>query len=171
MKSFRSNTPRQSRRLEHLSYRLRIWLLVLAGIVIGVSLLLAVVLFGYILNLALNPEVARELIDRWSQVFLERSGAGILNLPTLAGPARWFAVFTLGILAFLLTRIPLLLMQMGTQMLIASTDERRLTQDILRTLLVEMRQDPQFHNSGMPSTPPEPHPYRVSSGSSDQEYP
>lgn len=169
MKPLRPTPVRDRHRFEHLSYRLRTWLLALAGIVILMSLMLAVVVFGYILNLATHPEAARELIDQWAQVFLDRSGAAILNLPTLAGPARWFAVFTLGILAFLLTRIPLLLMQMGTQMFMASTYERRLIQDVLRTVLAENRQDPQRKNSASPPNPPSAAPQRLSS-TSDQEY-
>lgn len=162
MKPLRPTPARDRHRFEHLSYRLRTWLLALAGIVILLSLVLAVVIFGYILNLATQPEAARELIDQWAQVFLDRSGAAILNLPTLAGPARWFAVFTLGILAFLLTRIPLLLMQMGTQMFMASTYERR--------LITETRQDAQLKNSTPPSNPESAVTQRRSSASTDQEY-
>lgn len=167
MKSLRPTILRH--RHEQLSYRLRTWLLALSGFIILVSLIMAVVLFGYIFNLALNPEVAEELIDRWSQVFLNNSAAGLLNLPTLAGPARWFAVFTLGILAFILTRIPLLLLQMGTQIFMASTHEQRMIQDILRTLLREMRQESQSMNSENSDAAPGS---RFSSRtSSDQEYP
>jgi len=169
MKPLRPNPVRDRHRFEHLSYRLRTWLLALAGIVILISLVLAVIVFGYILNLATHPDAARELIDQWAQVFLDRSEAAILNLPTLAGPARWFAVFTLGILAFLLTRMPLLLMQMGTQMFMASTYERRLIQDVLRTVLPEFRQN-SHNNSASPPTPQSAAPRRLSSNS-DQEYP
>lgn len=166
MKPLRPTSVRDRHRFEHLSYRLRTWMLTLAGLVILISLVLAAVVFGYILNLAIHPEAARELIDQWAQVFVDRSGASILNLPTLAGPARWFAVFTLGILAFLLTRIPLLLLQMGTQMFMASTYEQQSSQDVLRTVLAEIRQD-----STPPTNAQSAAPQRLSSTSSNQEYP
>lgn len=140
MKTFRPDLFHRNR-FEHLSYRLRTWLLALSGLVILVSLILAVVVFSYIFNLATHPEDARVLIDQWSQVFTANSGAPLLNLPTLAGPARWFSVFTLGVLAYLLTRIPLLLLQMGTHLLAACTYERRSLQEVLREVLTETRRD------------------------------
>lgn len=140
MKTYRPDLS-QRHRFEQLSYRLRTWLLALSGLVILVSLILAVVVFSYIFNLATQPEEARILVDQWSQVFTANSGSPLFNLPTLAGPARWFAVFTLGVLAYLLTRIPLLMLQMGTHLLSACTYERRSMQEVLREVLTEAKRD------------------------------
>lgn len=110
---------------ERVSYRLRTWLLFLAGIIVFVSLVLALRVFVYIFDLAVNPDHAQQLIDQWAAVFLNQTGGSDPIVPVLAAPSRWFAVFTLGVLAFIVTRIPLLLLQMGTQIILACTYERR----------------------------------------------
>jgi len=140
MKTFPPNSIHYRNRFEHLSYRLRTGLLILAGFVILASLLLALVVFSYIFNMATHPEKAQVLVDQWAAVF---NGSDNPNpvLPVLASPARWFAVFTLGILAFIVTRIPLLLLQMGIQLFIACNNERRVAQDMLREVLTEIRHD------------------------------
>jgi len=140
MKTSPPNLIYNRNRFEHLSYRLRTGLLVLAGFVVLISLVLALVVFSYIFNVATHPEQAQELVDQWAAVF---NGSDNPNpiLPVLASPARWFAVFTLGILAFIVTRIPLLLLQMGIQLFIACNDERRAVQEILREVLSEIKRD------------------------------
>lgn len=110
---------------ERVSYRLRTWLLFLAAIIVFVSLILALRVFSYIFDLAVNPDHAQQLVDEWAAVFLNQTGGSDPIVPVLAAPSRWFAVFTLGVLAFIVTRIPLLLLQMGTQIILACTSERR----------------------------------------------
>jgi len=140
MKIFPPNIIHHRNQFEHLSYRLRTGLLILAGFVVLISLVLALVVFSYIFNVATHPEQAQELVDQWAAVF---NGSDNPNpvLPVLASPARWFAVFTLGVLAFIVTRIPLLLLQMGIQLFIACNDERRIVQEMLREVMSEMRRD------------------------------
>lgn len=111
---------------ERVSYRLRTWLLLLGGVIVFVSLVLALRVFSYIFDLAVNPDHAQQLVDQWARVFLNQTGGTDPVVPVLAAPSRWFAVFTLGILAFIVTRIPLLLLQMGTQIILACTYERRI---------------------------------------------
>lgn len=140
MKTLPTNTIHRRNQFEHLSYRLRTGLLILSGFVILISLALALIVFSYILNLATHPAQAQELIDQWAEVF-NRSDDPNPVFPVLASPARWFAVFTLGILAFILTRIPLLLLQMGVQLFAACNDQRRVVQDVLQEVLSEIKRD------------------------------
>lgn len=141
MKTLPANIIHQRHQFERLSYRLRTGLLILAGFIVLVSLVLALIVFSYIFNLAIHPEQAQVLVNRWSEVFLSRTDSTNPVLAVLASPARWFAVFTLGVLAYILTRIPLLLLQMGTQIILACNDERRMMQNVLREVLDEIKRD------------------------------
>ncbi len=125
MKTLPPDIIHHRNQFERVNYRLRTWLLILAGVIVFVSLVLAVRVFSYIFDLAVNPDHAQQLIDQWAAVFLNQTDGTDPIVPVLAAPSRWFAVFTLGVLAFIVTRIPLLLLQMGTQIILACTQERR----------------------------------------------
>ncbi len=140
MKTLPPHTIHRRNQFERLSYRLRAGMLILAGSVILISLVLALVVFSYIFQVATHPEQAQELVDQWAEVF-NRSDDPNPVFPVLASPARWFAVFALGILAFIVTRIPLLLLQMGVQLFVACNDQRRVVQDMMREVLSEIKQN------------------------------
>lgn len=119
------------RRFERLNDNLRTALLILAGLIILSSVVMAWMIFSYIFDLATHPLKAKELLDQWAGLFVERTESRIPFLPTFEAPGQMLAVVTLGVLAFLLTRMPLLFLQMGTQILSACQDDRRL-QKVLR---------------------------------------
>lgn len=141
MKTLPRDIVRYRNQFEHLSYRLRTWLLILASVIVFVSLILALRVFSYIFDLAINPGHAQELVDQWAAVFLSRTGETDPVVPVLAAPSRWFAVFALAVIAFIVTRIPLLLLQMGTQIILACTQDRRTVRQILREAISEAKQD------------------------------
>lgn len=138
MKILPRNTHHRNR-FEHLNYRLRTGLLILSSLIILVSLMLAFSIFNYIFSLATHPQQAQALVDQWAQVF-NRTDDPNPVLPILASPARWFAVFTLGILGFFVTRIPFLLLQMGIQLFAACHHEPS-TKEVMRELLSEIKHD------------------------------
>jgi hypothetical protein len=129
------------RRFERLNDNLRTGLMILASFVILASLIMAWIVFSYIFQLAIDPGRTRELVDQWAGLFSEKNENLIPFLPAFTAPARWFAIATLGILAYLLTRIPLLLLQMGLQILKSCQDERRIMQEVLGEILLEIRRD------------------------------
>ncbi len=139
MKTSSRNTIHRRNRFEHLNYRLKTGLLILSSLIILVSLGLALSVFSYIFSLATHPQQAQVLVDQWAQVF-NRTDSPNPVLPILASPARWFAVFTLGILGFFVTRIPFLLLQMGIQLFAACHNEPP-TREVLRELLTEINRD------------------------------
>jgi uncharacterized membrane protein len=133
---------RDRRQFTRLNYRLRTLLLGLSGLLILVSIVLAIMIFSYVFDIATHPLNAKALVDQWAAMFLETS---IQSSPSKAasgfdGPARWFAVITLIALAYLLIRIPLLMLQMGTQLLISCQEDNRSMRDFVRETLEEIKQ-------------------------------
>ncbi|HEY9824241.1 MAG TPA: hypothetical protein V6D19_02250 [Stenomitos sp.] len=139
---------RDRRRFNRLNYRIRLLLLLLSTLLILVSIVLAAIIFSYVLDIATHPLRAKELVDQWSAMFLEPT----LSPPSpdrsataFDGPARWFAVITLVVLAYLLTRIPVLMLQMGTQLLLSCQDDDRALRGFVREVLEELR-SPELDN-------------------------
>jgi hypothetical protein len=121
-----------------LNYRLRTLLLGLSALLILVSVLLAVLIFSYVFDIATHPLNAKNLIDQWAAIFLEQPSRASSATSAFDGPARWFAVVTLVILAYLLIRIPLLMLQMGTQLLISCQEDNRELRGFVRQVLQEI---------------------------------
>ncbi|MCG9891720.1 MAG: hypothetical protein MH252_11665 [Thermosynechococcaceae cyanobacterium MS004] len=122
-----------------LSYRIRTLLLCLSALLILVSVLLAVIIFSYVFNIATHPLSAKSLIDQWASLFMEQSSRASIGSSPFDGPARWFAVVTLIILAYLLIRIPLLMLQMGTQLMVSCQEDNRELRSFVRQVLQEVR--------------------------------
>lgn len=134
-------------RFERLNYRLRMLILLAAGFLIGSGLIATWIIFSYIFNLATHPLQFRDLLDQWAVALQEETNSPIPFLPSESSPNRWLALAVLGLLAYLLTRIPLLLLQMGTQLMSACTDERRLLQTTLREMMRQRQRPPQSNES------------------------
>jgi hypothetical protein len=130
---------RDRNRFSRLNYRLRTLLLGLSMLLILVSVLLAVIIFGYVFDIATHPLHAKTLIDEWSLMFTTQTAR---SSSPFDGPARWFAVVTLVVLAYLLIRIPLLMLQMGTQLLISCQEDNRELRGFVRQLLQEIKHPP-----------------------------
>ena len=122
-----------------LNYRLKTLLLGLSVLIILVSVLLAIVIFGYVFDIATNPLHAKSLVDQWSMVFMDNPTIQPGSQSAFTGPARWFAIVTLIILAYLLIRIPLLMLQMGTQLLMSCQEDTRRLRSFIRELLRELK--------------------------------
>jgi hypothetical protein len=132
---------RDRRQFTRLNYRLKTILLVLSVLLILVSIMLAVIIFSYVFNIATHPLNAKELVDQWATMFLESSNT---SQPTKAssafdGPARWFAVITLIVLSYLLIRIPLLMLQMGTQLMISCQEDNQSLRSFVRQVMYELK--------------------------------
>ncbi|MCM1982774.1 hypothetical protein [Lyngbya confervoides] len=131
---------RLSARLESSQLRLRFVFLGLAAVTVALGLLLAVVIFVYLLRFTLHPAQLESLVDDWAALLVDATPGGETNiLDPSEGPARWFAVVALLVLGFLLSRIPLLMIQMGTALFQASQDHQRQTKAILKEVLLEVQ--------------------------------
>jgi hypothetical protein len=130
---------RDRKQFNRLNYRLRTLLLCLSAILIVTSVVLAVIIFIYVLNIATNPLNAKTLVDQWSAIFLDNSttASGTTSSP-FNGPARWLAVITLIVLVFLLIRIPLLILQMGTQLMMSCQEDNRQLRNFVRQVLQDL---------------------------------
>jgi uncharacterized membrane protein len=132
---------RDRRQFTRLNYRLKTILLSLSGLLILVSIVLAVIIFSYVFDIATHPLHAKELVDQWATMFLDSTNT---NLPSKAsspfdGPARWFAIVTLIVLAYLLIRIPLLMLQMGTQLMISCQEDNQSLRSFVRQVMYELK--------------------------------
>jgi hypothetical protein len=132
---------RDRRQFTRLNYRLKIILLSLSALLIVVSIVLAVIIFSYVFDIATHPLHAKELVDQWATMFLDSTNT---NLPSKAsspfdGPARWFAIVTLIVLAYLLIRIPLLMLQMGTQLMISCQEDNQSLRSFVRQVMYELK--------------------------------
>jgi hypothetical protein len=132
---------RDRRQFTRLSYRLKTILLSLSALLILVSIILAVIIFSYVFDIATHPLHAKELVDQWSTMFLDSTNT---RLPSKAsspfdGPARWFAIMTLIVLAYLLIRIPLLMLQMGTQLMISCQEDSQNLRSFVRQVMYELK--------------------------------
>ena len=134
-----NNFHRTRVRLEQTQLRLRMVFLVLSAVTIAAGLLLAVVVFFYLLTFLLDPSNLRSLVDDWSSLLIEQTQNRDSILAPTEGPARWFAIVVVLVLGFLVSRIPLLLLQMGVLLFNASQDQQRWTKEILKDVLVELR--------------------------------
>lgn len=165
-----NNFHRINVQLERSQLRMRIVFLILAALTIAVGLVLAVIIFFYLLRFSLHPANLKPLVDEWSLLLMEASQNDNSILSPTEGPARWFAIVTLLILGFLTSRIPLLLIQMGTLLFNASQDNQRQTKAILKEVLMELRHStppletaqpelnqPSAENSGSSELPTTPH--------------
>jgi len=133
---------RDRRQFNRLNHRLRTLLLILSAVLIVVSVALAVTLFIYVLNIASNPIAAKTLVDQWSSIFLDSSVSPSAAAPSpFNGPARWFAVITLIVLSYLLIRIPLLMLQMGTQLMMSCQEDNRQLRGFVQQVLQELRSE------------------------------
>ena len=93
-----------------------------------------------LLKFTFNPKELDGLVTDWASLLVtatRQSDGDILD--PQEGPTRWFAIAALLTLGFLLSRIPLLLIQMGTSLFHASQDYQRQTKAILREVLMELR--------------------------------
>ncbi len=136
---------RDRRQFNRLNHRLRTLLLILSAVLIVISVALAVTLFIYVLNIASNPTAAKTLVDQWSSIFLDSSvspstASGATPSP-FNGPARWLAVITLIVLSYLLIRIPLLMLQMGTQLMMSCQEDNRQLRGFVQQVLQELRNE------------------------------
>jgi hypothetical protein len=129
---------RDRKQFSRLNYRLRTLLLGLAALLILVSILLAVIIFSFVFDIAVHPLNAKHLIDQWAVMFLEQPTRTSSATSPFDGPARWFAIVTLIILAYLLIRIPLLMLQMGTQLLVSCQEDNRELRSFVRQVLREI---------------------------------
>jgi hypothetical protein len=135
---------RDRRQFNRLNHRLRTFLLILSAVLIIISVALAVTLFLYVLNIASNPSVAKTLVDQWSSIFLDGSvspSAAAASPSPFNGPARWLAVITLIVLSYLLIRIPLLMLQMGTQLMMSCQEDNRQLRGFVQQVLQELRSE------------------------------
>lgn len=131
---------RNRKQFNRLNYRLRTLLLGLSVLLILVSVLLAVIIFSYVFNIATHPLNAKTLIDQWASMFLEQTSRTASGPSAFDGPSRWFAVVTLIVLSYLLIRIPLLMLQMGTQLLVSCQEDNRELRSFVRQVLQEINQ-------------------------------
>jgi L-asparagine transporter-like permease len=131
---------RDRKQFNRLNYRLRTLLLCLAALLIVISIVLAIMIFIYVLNIATNPLNAKVLVDQWSTIFLDNPATpSNANPSPFNGPARWLAVITLIVLVFLLIRIPLLMLQMGTQLMMSCQEDNRQLRNFVRQVLEDLR--------------------------------
>lgn len=133
--------------LEQSQLRLRVIFLILSALTIASGLLLAVIVFFYLLSFILEPGNLQSLVDDWSALLIEKTQNNDSIISATEGPARWFAIVVLLVLGFLASRIPLLLIQMGTLLFNASQDHSRQTKEILKDVLLELR----HHNAPLPN--------------------
>jgi hypothetical protein len=131
---------RDRKQFNRLNYRLRTLLLMLSALLIVISVVLAIIIFVYVFSIATHPLNAKELVDQWSAIFLEGSASPSATSP-FNGPARWFAVITLIVLAYLLIRIPLLMLQMGTQLMMSCQEDNRQLRNFVRQVLQDLRHE------------------------------
>jgi hypothetical protein len=129
---------RDRKQFSRLNYRLRTLLLGLSALLILVSVLLAVIIFSFVFDIAVHPLNAKNLIDQWAVMFLEQPTRTSSATSPFDGPARWFAIVTLIVLAYLLIRIPLLMLQMGTQLLVSCQEDNRELRTFVRQVLQEI---------------------------------
>jgi hypothetical protein len=136
---------RDRRQFTRLNYRLKTILLVLSVLLILVSIILAVIIFSYVFNIATHPLNAKDLVDQWATMFLESSNTSQPSKASSAfdGPARWFAVITLIVLSYLLIRIPLLMLQMGTQLMISCQEDNQSLRSFVRQVMYELKTSPE----------------------------
>jgi hypothetical protein len=135
---------RDRRQFNRLNHRLRTLLLILSAVLIIISVALAVTLFLYVLNIASHPTNAKTLVDQWSLIFLDGSVSPSSSAATPSpfnGPARWLAVITLIVLSYLLIRIPLLMLQMGTQLMMSCQEDNRQLRGFVQQVLEELRSE------------------------------
>jgi hypothetical protein len=133
---------RDRRQFNRLNHRLKTLLLILSAALIVISVALAVALFLYVLKIASNPLAAKTLVDQWSSIFLDSSVNPSGTSPSpFNGPARWFAVITLIVLSYLLIRIPLLMLQMGTQLMMSCQEDNRQLRGFVQQVLQELRDE------------------------------
>jgi L-asparagine transporter-like permease len=131
---------RDRKQFNRLNYRLRTLLLCLSALLIVISIVLAIMIFIYVLNIATNPLNAKVLVDQWSTIFLDNPATpSNANPSPFNGPARWLAVITLIVLVFLLIRIPLLMLQMGTQLMMSCQEDNRQLRNFVRQVLEDLR--------------------------------
>jgi uncharacterized membrane protein len=130
---------RDRKQFNRLNYRLRALMLLLSAVLIVISVVLAIVIFIYVLSIATNPLNAKALIDQWSTLFLDNPGTLSATPSPFNGPARWLAVITLIVLVFLLIRIPLLMLQMGTQLMMSCQEDNRQLRNFVRQILEDLR--------------------------------
>jgi hypothetical protein len=130
---------RDRKQFNRLNYRLRTLLLCLSALLIVISIVLAIVIFIYVLNIATNPLNAKMLVDQWSTIFLDNPATPTTPSSPFNGPARWLAVITLIVLVFLLIRIPLLMLQMGTQLMMSCQEDNRQLRNFVRQVLEDLR--------------------------------
>jgi hypothetical protein len=145
---------RDRRQFNRLNHRLRTLLLILSAVLIVISVALAVTLFIYVLNIASNPVAAKTLVDQWSSIFLDSAASPSPSSATSSpfnGPARWFAVITLILLSYLLIRIPLLMLQMGTQLMMSCQEDNRQLRGFVQQVLQELRSE----ENNVPPPPPD----------------
>jgi hypothetical protein len=135
---------RDRKQFNRLNYRLRTLLLCLSTLLIVISVVLAIVIFIYVLNIATNPLNAKALVDQWSTIFLDNPATPSSTPSPFNGPARWLAVITLIVLVFLLIRIPLLMLQMGTQLLMSCQEDNRQLRNFVRQVLEDLRNPPEI---------------------------
>jgi hypothetical protein len=129
---------RDRKQFSRLNYRLRTLLLGLSALLILVSVLLAIIIFSFVFDIAIHPLNAKNLIDQWAVMFLEQPARTSSAASPFDGPARWFAIVTLIVLAYLLIRIPLLMLQMGTQLLVSCQEDNRELRTFVRQVLQEI---------------------------------
>jgi uncharacterized membrane protein len=130
---------RDRKQFNRLNYRLRALMLLLSAVLIVISVVLAIVIFIYVLSIATNPLNAKALIDQWSTLFLDNPATPSATPSPFNGPARWLAVITLIVLVFLLIRIPLLMLQMGTQLMMSCQEDNRQLRNFVRQILEDLR--------------------------------
>lgn len=130
---------RDRKQFNRLNYRLRAIMLLLSAVLIVISVVLAIVIFIYVLSIATNPLNAKALVDQWSTLFLDNPAAPSATPSPFNGPARWLAVITLIVLVFLLIRIPLLMLQMGTQLMMSCQEDNRQLRNFVRQILEDLR--------------------------------
>jgi hypothetical protein len=147
---------RDRKQFSRLNYRLRTLLLGLSALLILVSVLLAVIIFSFVFDIAVHPLNAKHLIDQWAVMFLEQSGQKSASTSPFDGPARWFAIVTLIILAYLLIRIPLLMLQMGTQLLVSCQEDNRELRGFVRQVLQEINHPSQSDDNSSKAEKAEP---------------
>jgi hypothetical protein len=140
------NNHRDRMGFNQFNYRLKTALLVLAAFIVLVSIVLAIIIFRYVLDLAINPLHAKSLIDQWASIFIDNPTVSNGQTSPFDGPSRWFAIVTLIALAYLLIRIPLLMLQMGTQLLIACQEDSRNLRSFVRQILLEVQHKPPAQN-------------------------
>ena len=133
-------TIRRMGRMERSQEKMRVIFLILSAILVTVGLILAVMVFFYLLRFTFNPQDLDGLVTDWATLLSNATSQGNNDIiDPKEGPARWFAIATLLTLGFLLSRIPLLLIRMGTSLFHASQDYQRQTKMILQEVVLGLR--------------------------------